>query len=266
MQHDETPLLPWQKSWIYDADSLLTASKGTDNDMPQLAAARLEPVAIETYIRETFVPDQLACGRVPERFRSWFRVVPACGFLDWFASDRSHMLCAPAAGYGERWHAPPPPWPPIAGPASVQAQVMHNHISAYVHMSSSSGDGQDSEQPGGAQYGRVYRDTQWFALHWTAIPHPGSTLQATPDGSTPSTSLLPLSLSMPSMTQVDQSAERISTSASEGAISLIPNAVDAISRPKPGGRISSPLFPAYLHASQQHRLAATGGADTHVSR
>lgn len=48
-------------------------------------------------------------GSLPPEVEPRFRLVPAEELLQTFASDRSHMRAPDGS-----WHAPPPPWPPIA--------------------------------------------------------------------------------------------------------------------------------------------------------
>ncbi len=70
-----------------------------------------ERLPADAWLRASFP----AGGRVPARYRPWFRVVPARVFLEQFASDRRHMRDADG-GY----RAAPPPWPPIVAPSGVR--------------------------------------------------------------------------------------------------------------------------------------------------
>ena len=46
-----------------------------------------------------------------------FRLVPAADFREEFRSDRRHMR------QGDRWSAPPPPWPPIGRGSNLSCFV-----------------------------------------------------------------------------------------------------------------------------------------------
>lgn len=112
---------------------------------------------------------------VGEQFRSLLRVVPADAYLDWFASDRSHMLKPAHAEPGERaWSAaaattlaaaqytsPPPLYPPICGRRARDAGVAHN-LTEYVSMARQYAHGDIDARPRGRggvetapEYGRV---------------------------------------------------------------------------------------------------------------
>ncbi|EJD52896.1 hypothetical protein AURDEDRAFT_157451 [Auricularia subglabra TFB-10046 SS5] len=113
------------RCWIYDQDSRLS--------MPCSAEAQ---AASQEYFARTFLQQEL----LEERWRSWFRVVPAQRFLDYFASDRSHMLrgdpgeaAAPGVGLPE-YIAPPPEYAPIVGIAAREMGVRTNLMSEFVAM------------------------------------------------------------------------------------------------------------------------------------
>uniref|UniRef100_A0A0B6Y895 Protein N-terminal glutamine amidohydrolase n=1 Tax=Arion vulgaris TaxID=1028688 RepID=A0A0B6Y895_9EUPU len=58
-----------------------------------------------------------------EEYRRMFRVIPACEFLETFASDRSHML-----NDRNEWMSPPPGYPPI------KCQSSSNNIQEFISM------------------------------------------------------------------------------------------------------------------------------------
>lgn len=89
------------------------------------------PVSFNQYAKEAFKPGlTLWIGPstiFPERM---YRVIPADGFLEEFASDRSHMH------KDGSWLAPPPSYPPI------RSQKSSNNIQEFISMK------QDSTAPG----------------------------------------------------------------------------------------------------------------------
>lgn len=103
------------RCWIYDQDSRLSM-----------------PCSAEEYFARTFLRQEV----LEERWRSWFRVVPAQRFLDYFASDRSHMLRDPgASGVGvPEYIAPPPEYAPIVGLAAREMGVRTNLMAEFVDM------------------------------------------------------------------------------------------------------------------------------------
>jgi len=62
------------------------------------------PVDLGYYLRRTFSRDET----LEKQFALSVRIIPAEEYIARFSSDRSHMKDA-----GNRWLAPPPPWPMI---------------------------------------------------------------------------------------------------------------------------------------------------------
>jgi len=105
-----------RQTWVYDFDSRLH-----------------KPCKLEEYLDRTLHPNRI---QYPERWKSQFRVVGARNFLDYFASDRSHMIRQHRAedreGEGDiHWLAPPPSYPVIKGDL---AETLNNLFSHYVDM------------------------------------------------------------------------------------------------------------------------------------
>ncbi|KZT74009.1 hypothetical protein DAEQUDRAFT_661282 [Daedalea quercina L-15889] len=62
-----------------------------------------------------------------------FRVVPAAAYLDYFASDRSHML-KHAAGIEPYYSNPPPSYAILCGKRAKELGITNNLMDAYVSM------------------------------------------------------------------------------------------------------------------------------------
>ncbi|KAF9533441.1 N-terminal glutamine amidase-domain-containing protein, partial [Crepidotus variabilis] len=112
LQHD---------AWVYDFDTTLE-----------------NPSNFQEYVMHTF------SDGLPPSFQSLFRVISASDFLEFFASDRSHMLVTAhgpdiSADGGistniSRYYSPPPLYHPIQGSAAAANGVIHNLMSHYVDM------------------------------------------------------------------------------------------------------------------------------------
>lgn len=96
-------------NWVYDFDTRLPV-----------------PVPLAEYLRQTF-SDQL-----PENFQSLFRLVPGEVYLEYFASDRSHMV----HGDGSLL-SPPPLYPPIYGSKILGRGIRSNLMENFVCMTPS---------------------------------------------------------------------------------------------------------------------------------
>ncbi|ETW85462.1 hypothetical protein HETIRDRAFT_407495 [Heterobasidion irregulare TC 32-1] len=111
-------------SWIYDFDSKLPM-----------------PCSSGDYLSETF---DLSVT-LPESYHSLFKVVPASEVLDWFASDRSHMISpithndqpvnlAPETESSRaEYRSPPPPYPFLCG-AKAKENGIGNNLADFVRM------------------------------------------------------------------------------------------------------------------------------------
>lgn len=67
---------------------------------------------------------------LPKQFQSLFRVIPLSRYLDYFASDRSHMIRGLLGGRIE-YTSPPPTYSCIRGPLATS---MNNLFGSYVTM------------------------------------------------------------------------------------------------------------------------------------
>lgn len=230
--------LEWSKTWIYDSDSRLASS-----------AAMPSVVPFDAYNEHTFRPAAIEAGIIPEHFQPQFRSVPATDFLNFFASDRSHMLASQQplqdGKLGQVWNSPPPTWDLIVGAEAKKAAVSNNLMERYVDMT--------AFQDGEGRYGRIWSADTWLKQRSVATEDGllGATLDEIQsdarDGSMASnpsylavseTAVLQHSLGVPS-TCIENGDEKREEREEAGRIR--------------GGRVASPLFPAYLHASQQHR-------------
>ena len=115
----------WE-SFVWDLDSMLEF-----------------PTRFRKYFRESFghpPAGHAGGGADRDRYARLFRVVDAGMFLQYFASDRRHMVkrwphqhreFAQATVAERDWHAPPPAWSPIRG---EKADSSHNLFSVYLDM------------------------------------------------------------------------------------------------------------------------------------
>lgn len=225
----------WSRSWVYDFDS-------------RLSHPGPEPVEWTEYNSHTF-GEQTA---VAEHFRARFRSVPAKLFEAHFASDRSHMRYDPPQPDGRLWHAEPPMWELIVGVEAGKEGIKNNLMEKYLDMTLTGGD---------ERYGRVWEGKDW--LGGECVPR-GRVL----GGSIGAVTSLGSAEGIGSGTNGAGSrtlVNRQSSPAAASATAMQPTVAQPTEnvrmQGRMGGRIASPLFPAYLHASQQHRLPPT----THTS-
>lgn len=241
----------WCKSWVYDFDSRLSLPTSS----PSTKEGGRRVVQWDEYHRSTFPTN----GSVPEHFRPVFRSVPANDFLAHFASDRSHMLVSsPSTGVAPQWSSEPPKWGLIVGSEAKKLGVVNNLMERYVHVGEDLDVGEIEHG-----YGVVWDGTTWLSSGH--VPRQtgklGSSISGTDTASErkrPSGSVTgglagqapaaPACITRP--TAQDALGEKHSSSSS--SVAPTANEGEREKRPK-GGRIASPLFPAYLHASQQHR-------------
>ncbi|EIW84991.1 hypothetical protein CONPUDRAFT_117353 [Coniophora puteana RWD-64-598 SS2] len=106
------------QTWVYDLDTLLNV-----------------PCSWKEYTDKTFLDED----SILPRYHSLFRVIPAKGFLDHFASDRSHMLKTNSSEVPPCYHHCPPAYPALRGPKAVEGGVVNNLMSHFVSMAPSLG-------------------------------------------------------------------------------------------------------------------------------
>jgi len=108
------------------------------------------PISASMYCTAAFRPDRM----IPKEHEQTFRVIPAAMFLDYFASDRSHMLAS---------KLPFPSWPLLQGKHANTTMNLHEYIRMH-----SNEDGQlmVETRPG---FGRVMNRTD-FCAWCNAIP------------------------------------------------------------------------------------------------
>ncbi|KAF4608341.1 hypothetical protein EYR40_000685 [Pleurotus pulmonarius] len=125
--------------WVYDFDTRLGS-----------------PCPAEKYITQSFRP-------CPAQFQSMFRVVPGQDYIDYFASDRSHMLLPSSSqlqikGQRPEYSKPPPGYSCLVGKKAAEAGVTNNLMQAFVSM---------DVQGLGTMYGRVF--TLQEMVHWISF-------------------------------------------------------------------------------------------------
>ena len=193
-----------------------------DSRLSCSGSGELRPVRMGSYNAQTF-----DAGLTPAQLEPLFRVVPAKDLLEHFASDRSHMYTTSDSD-GERvWNAPPPMWPLIAGAQARRQGVANNLMEMYVNMADREGEG----------FGSVWNADGW--LKRSSVPAQtklGATLGAGERMGVKSLDDAGVDAGKSQMEEDDSKAE--------ASVEETPN----------GGRITSHLFPAYLNASQQHRI------------
>ncbi|SPO32208.1 uncharacterized protein UTRI_02765 [Ustilago trichophora] len=256
----ESEKMDWGKTWIYDFDSRLSSSLSSEREQQKIMVSMVDyhrgtfrpPITIRPPIdgkeqeeEEAAAAAAAAAGTIPNHFRPKFRVIPANEYLRWFASDRSHMLRE------DGWSSPRPSWEVIVGEKAKQMGIGNNLMQSYVDMSTLD-----------ERYGKVWSGEKWLALKNVPIAKEGalgttigegrsngsnkreeencivvesvkSEVDAEVDVQTQS---VPLPINLPTR------PEQVSQQAADGI---------------KGGRIASPLFPAYLHASQSSRSQIT---------
>ncbi|KZT11633.1 uncharacterized protein LAESUDRAFT_720886 [Laetiporus sulphureus 93-53] len=106
-------------AWVYDFDTRLP-----------------NPCRWAEYVCSTFpyAFDARLAPRVAKGFHPLFRVVPATAYLDYFASDRSHMLKHLADGSEPEYYSAPPSYPALCGPKAREMGVINNLMQSYVTM------------------------------------------------------------------------------------------------------------------------------------
>lgn len=96
---------------VWDYHVILVAPReGGGHEVWDLDTVLGCPVDFERYFAMTFGDP----ARVPQRYRPWFRVMPAERYGALLGSDRGHMRDE-AGG----WRQPPPPWEPPGGPVAL---------------------------------------------------------------------------------------------------------------------------------------------------
>lgn len=247
---ETTPVAPWQ-AWVYDVDSLLCSPT---------SSASPTPVPFETYISRTFGPHPGHLPAPPE-LQPTFRLSNATAFVDNFASDRSHMLHEGPQGSKE-YSCQTPSWPPIVGHRAKRKGWHNNLMDEWVNMksgvavsgsipasgSASAGDLTHAELK--VQFGTVlerdqfsrgdWRVTEW---KWRPVPQPRS---------------LARDQQWRGKLARENSKELIRDGAEvtpDEEVSRIPSSLSPTSPSTPhrGGRVTSPLFPAYMHGVLQAR-------------
>lgn len=238
---DSTP--DWS-AWVYDIDSCLCSGP----DVPATAST-LRPVPLQTYVTKTFA---YSPGVYPAEYLPMFRLARAGAFLDNFASDRSHMLSpgsssssgsnggsATGVTQAPEYSSPVPPWPLIVGPRARRKGWGNNLMEKWVNMD----DGrQRAVKAGGIewqnqseelkiQFGKVLLREEFFAGSWEMAVWRRRT-----------------------------GGKRAELGPSNASWELTSKLGPGSSRSPPieartGGRVSSPLFPAYMAASLQARAA-----------
>ncbi|TKY87775.1 hypothetical protein EX895_003356 [Sporisorium graminicola] len=223
----KVPAVQASRSWVYDFDTLLS------RPTPQ-------PVPWGEYNTHTFHPDAIHSNTIPPHFRPVFRCVPAHDFLRFFASDRSHMLLTTPAG--NTWHSPPPPWPPIVGAEARNEGCANNLMNKYVDVNSDDGSL--------GRYGLVEQAEEWLLRDTPPITGGlGRSIVGDAGALDVMFAQQPADVGLGQQVTAgpvfDERREVRGEGTNGGPI---------------GGRISSPLFPAYLHTSQQHRAAAAAAS------
>ncbi|GAC72405.1 hypothetical protein PANT_7d00081 [Moesziomyces antarcticus T-34] len=229
----------WSRTWIYDPDSRLARTAVTAE-----GGELLRPVPKHEYDDKTFRPGDIAAGVIPPHFQPAFRYIAANDFLARFASDRSHMLQdGPVGSGGKVWSAPPPAWDPIVGAKAAKLGVSNNLMRCYVDMAASE-----------AGFGTVVHAGTWLGCQSVPCSSLGATIRdaLAVEAASSSQRATPASLARDSRWLAPPSTAR--PAAAKG---------DASNGAARGGRIASPLFPAYLHASQQHRSRPPPPPPTH---
>ncbi|KAJ1035022.1 hypothetical protein NDA18_000626 [Ustilago nuda] len=210
----------WGRSWVYDPDSRLSQPTQTQ---------QLTVVPWEMYKEQTFRPDAIQMRRIPEHFQPMFRTVAASEYSSCFASDRSHMRNNDGG-----WNATPPPWACIVGERARKEGIKNNLMQRWVDMEMAVGDAD--------RFGRVWEAANLLSL--VAVPVAEEGLGGTITGGGEKKVGLVVPQAKPSIVNTVRSGEEENGKAERE---------EPKGESQRGGRIASPLFPAYLHASQSHR-------------
>jgi len=108
------------------------------------------PISASMYCLAAFRPDLM----ITKEHEQTFRVIPAATFLDYFASDRSHMIAS---------KLPFPPWPLIQGQHANTTMNLHDYINMH---SKEDGHLMVETRPG---FGRIMNRSE-FCAWCNAIP------------------------------------------------------------------------------------------------
>lgn len=227
-------------AWVFDIDSVLC------HPPDQKTPPRCIPFNL--YMDKTF-----SAQSSPQDYRPMFRVCRADAFLDNFASDRSHMLMD-----NSDYASPPPIWPVIAGPRAKRKGWTNNLMDKWVQVDSESTP-QTTATSTKYQYGRVmdlntFAAGDWDIPEWRSKRRPTRKTAPVTDDSLDEPPSIPriTSWTLPSTVTLPGTQSTID-------VSSINFGIDANSsppiEPRKGGRVTSPLFPAYMHAVYQHRAA-----------
>ncbi|KAH9926113.1 N-terminal glutamine amidase-domain-containing protein [Fomitopsis serialis] len=135
---------PAEDGWVYDFDTRLTVpSRWTDyvsNTFPYVFNEAFS-VPLE-YQRQAYFRCFVWASadfklvlylRNDMHGYSLFRVVPAAAYLDYFASDRSHML-SDGSGPTPHYTSAPPSYPTLCGIRAQESGIINNLMDAYVSM------------------------------------------------------------------------------------------------------------------------------------
>ncbi|CAO1636309.1 unnamed protein product [Jaminaea pallidilutea] len=249
---ETTPVAPWQ-AWVYDVDSLLCSPS---------SSASPTPVPFETYVSRTFGPHP---GHLPapSELQPTFRLSNATAFLDNFASDRSHMLHEGPQGYKE-YSCQTPSWPPIVGHRAKRKGWDNNLMEQWVNMksgtaasgaipasgSASAGDLTHAELK--VQFGTVIERDQFSRGHWRVtewkrrpVPQPGPVAKDQQRRG---------KMTLEESKGVNRNGAKVISNEEDEASRILSSASPTSpSTPHRGGRVTSPLFPAYMHGVLQAR-------------
>lgn len=221
--------LEWGKSWVYDFDSRLS--------QPSQPRNTLRVVPWNEYKQHTFHPD----ASVPQHFRPKFRLIQVKDYLDWFASDRSHMLNRE----GE-WSANPPVWDCIVGKEARKRGVENNLMQSWVEMSTDSGSRGEEE----GRYGMVWDGKEFLKMDTMVGDGLGTTVgQAEGRRRRKEVVKMEEKIVKASQKKHQQESQNNEENREDDMLAVEKKEEES----QRGGRIASPLFPAYLYASQSHR-------------
>lgn len=235
------------RGWVYDVDSRLCHSA-----RQECGSTTLSPVPFESYVQQTFAAYDDTT--VPQVLQPSFRLASGQAFLDNFASDRSHMLLPPILAQDSRsedaaklrlYSAPPPEWAPLSGSRAKRKGWKHNLMSHWVSMSDSGRQSSLQAPELEVQFGQVLHRETFYRGGWKQAPwrrRRPATASGTSghNGRGHRRQVGEVEDGPPPIERVT-SYRRIHTT----------SALDA----QRGGRVTSPLFPAYLHNALQARAA-----------
>ncbi|EKM83021.1 hypothetical protein AGABI1DRAFT_34630 [Agaricus bisporus var. burnettii JB137-S8] len=123
------------RSWVYDFDTLITPVPctwlGEPFDWWHCTSPNDKDCDSIDYIARTF----------PRQENSMFRLIPGSIFINYFASDRSHMLIPDQGREAAIYISPPPEHAPLCGAEARKAGVKNNLMERFVTMDAS-GEGE----------------------------------------------------------------------------------------------------------------------------